>query len=561
MLVLAPAASAQFGLTNLSAAPADNKAGANSDFAISLDVVDPAADLKDLVIHLPPGLVGNPLATPTCSETELEANACPAASDVGDISNNVTVTVLGLLPVDLTVNGQVFNVTPRAGEPARFGIVLSPLPFDVPPLTGVLFPPIILQSPAVLRPGDFGLDTVLTDLPNTTTVAGIPTEININAVDLNLAGLVGNPPQGFLRNPTSCGTHTVGFDAAAYNAETATGQTTFDTVDCAALPFAPGFSALLRPMGPDGLKPEVTTSITQTIEEAGLKRARVILPHDLGADNSVLNNQCSAADFDAGTCPEASIIGQAVAASPLQSQPLTGPVALLTPPSPGLPQVGLDLRGSLALKLKGSFVLTAQGTGVEFDGLPDIPISDFQLTFKGGNDGLVLAARQVCSQPPFEFSTDFLAHSGAATQGTTAAKVSGTCDGGSGGKKKPKATVTLAKLGSEKPKLKLKAKAGSKRLRQVKLKLPKKLSLASGKRFTKGAKAKAGGKRLRGKAFKHGKRKLSLRSGSGANTFTAKVGKGALAASRGVKPNARMKFKVKLTDTAGKTTKLNVRSK
>ena len=49
--------------------------------------------MKDLTIHLPPGLVGNPLATTTCTEDQLNANACPAASDVGDVSNNVTLTV------------------------------------------------------------------------------------------------------------------------------------------------------------------------------------------------------------------------------------------------------------------------------------------------------------------------------------------------------------------------------------------------------------------------------------------------------------------------------------
>lgn len=64
MLVGAPAASAAFSLENLSATPASPAAGANSDFSISLDVEDANADLKDLTIHLPPGLVGNPLATP-----------------------------------------------------------------------------------------------------------------------------------------------------------------------------------------------------------------------------------------------------------------------------------------------------------------------------------------------------------------------------------------------------------------------------------------------------------------------------------------------------------------
>ena len=429
MLVAAPSANAAFGLAGLSAQPANGSAGANSDFTISLTVQDPAADLKDLTIHLPPGLVGNPLATPTCSESDLNADHCDPVSQVGTTATGALLS--GTIPI--TVAGNVYNVAPRPGEPARFGIVLHP---------GPGLPPTILQSGASLRQSDFGLDTVLNNLPN--TASGFP--IDITSVSLTLSGIAGDPPTGFIRNPTSCGEHVVGFDAAAYDGQTASGQTSFATGNCASEPFAPGFSATLRPMGKDGLKPEVTTVISQTIAEAGLSRAQVVLPHDLGADNAVLSHQCPAQQFQAGNCPPDSIIGSAVAASPLQSQALTGPVALVAPPTPALPQVGLDLRGPLALKLTGNFVLTPQGTGVAFEGLPDIPISRFQLTFFGGANGIVLAARQVCKPPPLNFGTDFLAHSGATTNGSTAAQIDGTCGQDAGGHgRKPKAKLELGR--------------------------------------------------------------------------------------------------------------------
>ena len=50
-------------------------------------------------------------------------------------------------------------------------------------------------------------------------------------------------------------------------------------------------------------------------------------------------------------------------------------------PSTPLPKLGLDLRGSLPLQLTGTFVLSG-GTGVQFSGLPDIPISNFELRFR-----------------------------------------------------------------------------------------------------------------------------------------------------------------------------------
>ena len=78
VLALAPSAQAAFGLNGLSATPASTDAGANSDLTINIGVTDPEADLRDLTIHLPPGLVGNPLATSMCTVEQLNADALPA---------------------------------------------------------------------------------------------------------------------------------------------------------------------------------------------------------------------------------------------------------------------------------------------------------------------------------------------------------------------------------------------------------------------------------------------------------------------------------------------------
>jgi hypothetical protein len=557
LLVAAPAANAAFGLNGLQATPASTQAGANTNFAIHLGITDPGHDLKNLTIHLPPGLVGNPLATTTCTEAQLNANSCPALSQVGTVSNDVLLSVLGLIDLPQTVTGKIYNVVPRAGEPARFGIVLSALPLGLPPpLDNLILPPIILQSPASLRQSDLGLDTVLNDLPRQAEVAlGVTADITITGVTLTLNGTAGSPPQGFIRLPTSCKTHTVGFDATAWDNQTASGQATFTTVGCASEPFAPGFKAKLKPMGRNGLKPEVQTTITQTIQEAGLQRAQVILPPELGADNSVLDRQCPQAQFAGGRGPQKKTTGSAVAPSPLQSQPLTGTVALLAPPTPGLPQVGLDLRGPLALKLKGDFVFTATSTGVVFDGLPDIPISTFQLTFTGGNDGLVLAARQVCDPPPLMFSTNFLSHSGATRTGSTPATIDGTCKGGKHpGKKKPKVKIRLGRLGSDEPTMGVKVKAGSEKLKRAKLKLPRQLRFASGKAFDQGSSATK-------VSLKHTAGSLTMKARKPAKRMRAKFADGALEPGKGLRSGQRLKFKVAVRDASGKTTKLIVRAK
>ena len=77
LLAWSPSANAAFGLTDLTAEPSDQAAGANSDLDIGLQITVPAATSRTSPIHLPPGLVGNPLATPTCSEDAAERGRLP----------------------------------------------------------------------------------------------------------------------------------------------------------------------------------------------------------------------------------------------------------------------------------------------------------------------------------------------------------------------------------------------------------------------------------------------------------------------------------------------------
>src|SRR4051794_14772354 len=185
----------------------NDDAGAHSNVTIDMNFM--GGQVKDLTVGLPPGMVGDPNATPLCTVDQLNADACPDESEVGTVTANATVTVV-VLPVTLDVHGTLYNLQPQPGEPARFGIVLRPSQSLLcPPLPDVLcnalppvVPPVILQSGVQLRP-DFGLDTVINNIPNSTS--GLPTTINSQEIVLDgTAPLTG---KHFMRNPTSCGTH------------------------------------------------------------------------------------------------------------------------------------------------------------------------------------------------------------------------------------------------------------------------------------------------------------------------------------------------------------------
>ena len=159
-------------------------------------------------------------------------------------------------------------------------------------------------------------------------------------------------------------------------------------------------------------------------------------------------------------------------------------MAIVSEPGNPIPMLGLDLRGSLPLKLIGTFVLQG-GTGVRFSGLPDIPISNFELKFR--ENTLSTASVNLCKPPTPTFSTDFTAYSGARQSGITPATIEGCVP------PRPPGVKVKVKGKGRKAKLNLQVTAGSSKLREVTLKLPKSLRFASGQGFNKGAKVNAVG--------------------------------------------------------------------
>jgi hypothetical protein len=377
MLAVIPASAQALNFSpNPTVTLANNDAGAHSNVAIHMAFT--SGQVKDLTVGLPPGMVGDPNATPLCTVDQLNADGCAANTKVGSVVANATVTVVAV-PLTLNVQGDLYNVTPQPGEPARFGIVLRPVKGDLCAILDGLglgalcsaipniLPPVILQSGVQLRP-DFGLDTVINGIPNSTS--GLDT--TINSQDITLFGTAPGTGKHFMRNPTSCGTHTTNFSATPYTGASDTASADFVTDNCGALDFSPSFSALVGGPGQTtaGSKTTGVTSIGQDLDEAGLLRAQVTIPPDLNPDLTLFGNVCSPAAFLASSCPPNSVMGTAIATSPLLTQPLVGNVVLVE--TGATPNFGLDLQGQLHLLLQGQLTLDKK---VTFDGLPDIPRS------------------------------------------------------------------------------------------------------------------------------------------------------------------------------------------
>jgi hypothetical protein len=537
-LAAAPSAQAAFGVSG-NAAPSNPTSGANSDFNININFGGATAgeSVKDLVVHLPPGLVGDPQATPLCTVAQLNGDNCPSNTRLGTVVSNVSVPAGN--PVGQDVHGDLYNLVAQRGEPARFGIVLRPPVGDK----------LILQSAARLRKDDFGLDSIVTDIPN--TASGLPIHVNSQTLTLFGEAPTGKP---FLRNPTSCGTSTTGFTATSHSGETATAESTFDLTGCQSLPFSPTLTATVGSPGQTepATKPELTTVIEQEPDEAGLERAQVILPELVSADASVLGNACPTPQFQASSCPPETIVGKAVSESPLLPVPLEGDVSIVEPLTPGsLPNLGVDLKGPLAIQLRGNFVLVP-GPGNVFEGLPDIPISRFELTFAPSK--LVSTQRDLCEPPTPAFQTDFVGHNGKRQAGPVEAQVAGCASTAA------TAEVKLTKSRSKHPKMKANVEGGGSTLRKVKLKLPRQLKFAKKKVFKRGAKAIGDEGSLGKSAIKRRARSVKVNAEDGAGTLKVKARKKALKRVKKIKRGKNLRFPITVVDAGGFKTKLEARA-
>ncbi len=121
----------------------------------------PAGLVKDLRFQSPPGLIGNPTPFPQCTDAQFNTIAEDGSDDCGPQTAIGVATVTLNSPLEGgggfdTLTVPLFNLTPLAGEPARFG-------FDVQHFTTTL-------DFSVRTGSDYGLTT---SVSNINQVAGI----------------------------------------------------------------------------------------------------------------------------------------------------------------------------------------------------------------------------------------------------------------------------------------------------------------------------------------------------------------------------------------------------
>ncbi len=386
----------------------------------------PVGEVKTIQVDLPVGLSVNPGATHRCKQEvfENEPGSCPPDSKVGE--SLVTASVAGVVvpPEEGITKVPVYNVVPKIGEAARFGLTLAGKH--------------VYLEGYVDWAGDYHEGFTI-------HVPGVlPLPLGTGAVLKNRLIFKGRSgDETFLTTPDTCLGEAFPWGPAGHVYSTyllataekeeidASAQPPFESPipegtspkECARIPYAPSIAVdpnTAKTDSPAGATVEVDVPHILGAEEPGgadkqdssqTRSAAVTLPPGMGINPSAANGLqvCTDAQLGKGTtnpvtCPSASKIGTVVIKSPpLPEGDLTGNVYVgqqlsRVPTSGDEYRIFVDAesaRYGISVRLVGHVSadpITGQLT-TTFSETPQVPFSSFTLSFDGG-------ARAVLSSPP-----------------------------------------------------------------------------------------------------------------------------------------------------------------
>jgi hypothetical protein len=415
------------------------EAGAHPNYGFTQFIVrqgllgKPTNELEYVRVDLPVGLAVNPGATPRCPIETFEASAsnCPESSVVGE-SGVTAWAVIPLPPLNVLTAVKVYNLVPRPGQPARFGLELlgnevflegdidwagdyhegftitvpHALPLNLGPLNG-LVEGLIVKDRLVFN-GRAGDGTFLTT-PGTCNgraflESGSQYSTFLRAMSYAEAGAGARFPQdagAALESPIPPGTSPKNCNTIPYTPSIEVAPGTDETNSPAGAQVTVAVPHIAKPTGQD---------------DSTTKEATLTLPAGMGINPSAAAEPNHLATCDDGqfplhstapiTCPASSRIGTAtIGSAALPEGELEGPVfiarQLSTDPASGNEyRIFLDAhsdRYGVDVRLVGH-VFADPTTGqltTKITEIPQVPFTSFRLNFAGGEQA-VLSSPMTC---------------------------------------------------------------------------------------------------------------------------------------------------------------------
>lgn len=377
-----------------SAKTAKQVGGAFSPLTIDLTRSEGSQELKAADVLLPPGEVAKLKGVAYCPESALAAAAadsgaaqaahssCPDSSLIGRAD-----VLTGSGPSPISIAGKVFLTGPYRGAPLSLAVVTPATagPFDL----GT----VVVRVALFVQPETAQVDAVSDPIPHVYGGA---------LLDVRSVALAIDRPQ-FSLNPTNCsplsaaatlrGGASDPTNPAAFSSYATSSP--FQVQGCEKLGFKPKLFMRLFGAHRRAKNPKLRAILKARGGDANIARASVTLPPALILDQANLAKVCTRTQFAAGQCPKKSIYGFARAETPLLEKPLEGPVYLRSSNNT-LPDLVADLHGQVDVVLDSRTDSVRGRIRNTFDTVPDVPVSKFTLTLRGGSKGLLVNSRNLC---------------------------------------------------------------------------------------------------------------------------------------------------------------------
>jgi hypothetical protein len=350
-------------------------------------------------VTLPEGLTGNLSGLLYCPAVNLEVAAqksgyqesvdpsCPDVSRIG-----AATTSSGSGPSPISLGGAAYLAGPYKGAPLSMAVITPARsgPFDL----GT----VVVRVALFVDPETAEINAVSDPIPD--VFGGV--KLDLRSIDVDV-----DRPK-FMRNGTDCseamatrgsikGGGANPADPAAFSSYAVSSY--YRPAQCKRLGFKPKLFTRLfggKNVTQRAKHPSLRAIVEAREGDANVERTALVMPRALFLDQGNIRTVCTRVQLAADDCPKAAIYGHARARTPLLDGVLRGPVYLVSSDNE-LPDLLVDLRGQVDVRLRGVISSVRGGLKTVFRKTPDVPVSKFILRMQGGRKkGLLVNSRNLC---------------------------------------------------------------------------------------------------------------------------------------------------------------------
>jgi hypothetical protein len=414
-------------------------AGEFTPFKVVIRKPDGENQLRSIAVTEPPGaaaILANVTPCPTAiaeqiapevlpKRSEQPTAKCPESSRIG---KSVAVAGLGTATYGpsaarVTLPGKVYLTGPYHGAP--FGLL------DVTETEGQTGPfelgKIGVMSRILVDENTAQATVVSNPLPQ--FVEGVPASISEIMVNVDRPG--------FTFNPTNCSPLEVTGALTGWNPNgTPEGSfpvsSHYHVENCAALPFKPSLSVELEPNVSRVDGTGLVVKLKAAKGEANIHKTKLVFPTSIPSRLTTIQKACDDHIFNANpaNCPEGSVIGTAIAKTPVLKSPLVGPAYLVSHANASFPDAEFVLQGEgIKLLLDGKTDIKKGITSSSFESVPDAPVESFEVKLPRGPHSAFSGFGDLCATPQ-QLPTEFVGQNGATINLTTTAKLVNSINSG-----------------------------------------------------------------------------------------------------------------------------------